>query len=222
MDSKFLPLQTATEWVNIGQNNGWHNGFQCIFHENESANVYFTSTRTEWLDIPKQYAVLEQGEDQTLLAQPINPDYDGYMATKPLFAKTIIDSALAISNPPAFIDIGCGKGHVLFQARGHYSRLIGIDIEQQYLDDASLLFREAELSCQKAEEFVLPDVQAHIYIFNPFKNSILTKFLDLNIENIKRNNSLILYNNYTNADHVLLSYGLKALDNYPVRRLYGF
>lgn len=221
-DPAYDIFNTATKWVNYGQVRNWHSGFQCIMHESNIANIHATPTRTEWLDPAKQYSILEQGEDQTVLAQPINPDYDGYMATKPLLAKTIIDRALAISQPPAFIDIGCGKGTMLFQARGHYSRLVGIDIEQQYIDETSLLFQEAELSCQSAETFLLPNVQSHIYIFNPFRNSVLKQFLDLNIDNIRNNNSIILYNNYSEADHVLTSYGLKTLIEFGPMRFYGF
>lgn len=127
----------------------------------------------------------------------------------------------AAAKDPAdsFIDIGCGPATVLNYVYKNfaYGDLGGIEkyFYQQAVDnrvDNSMWIEGVD-----ATSYHLPDRKSHIYLYNPFDNMHLITFLELNVETLRRNNSLLLINGRYAYDHVLRYYGAKVGDELPGR-----
>jgi len=101
-----------------------------------------------------------------------------------------------------FIDIGSGKGKACLYAgtKQSFNKIIGVEfslslvtIANRNKDKASsknIIFINAD-----ASEFELPNQTNFIFMFNPFDNVILEKFISNNINHFKIYNSVIAYAN---------------------------
>lgn len=89
----------------------------------------------------------------------------------------------------AFIDVGCGKGRVLFVAAEYdFSQIIGIELSKDMHDQCAQNIQGFKMTRQKchaissrnenALDFVLPDENIALFMFNPFSEAILAPFLD--------------------------------------------
>lgn len=87
-----------------------------------------------------------------------------------------------------FVDLGCGKGRVLFLAADYpYKRIIGVELSRE-LQGTALSNISAFRACRPASpditflsrdaaQFVLPDDPLVIYMFNSFPASVLLEIL---------------------------------------------
>ena len=87
----------------------------------------------------------------------------------------------------AFIDSGCGKGRALLLAReAGFSRCFGVELSPLLCDIARSNFPGAEIVCCDATEFDFPPVDSVIYMFNPFWNPVMDKFVAHLEESLRR------------------------------------
>lgn len=116
------------------------------------------------------------------------------------------------------IDIGSGLGistnYIYLKYK--FKSVIGIDINQELVNHARLINKDLQIN------FYVKDVSSLllqynkkyiIYMFNPFGFKTLKTFLDLNIENFKKNKSLILYANDLYINEIDKNYNVQILRN---------
>lgn len=78
----------------------------------------------------------------------------------------------------AFIDVGCGKGRPLILAREQgFGRIIGIEISEALCGIARQNAPFAEVICVNAADYEFPPQDSVIYMFNPFREPIISKFV---------------------------------------------
>ena len=87
-----------------------------------------------------------------------------------------------------FIDLGCGKGRVMFMAaRYPFARITGVEFANELAQVAVAnigRFRDPFQQCRAlqvltmdAADFEIPSGKAVIYLFNPFETEVMTAFL---------------------------------------------
>ena len=88
-----------------------------------------------------------------------------------------------------FIDVGSGKGRVLFMASElPFNRLIGVEFSielnriaesnlKRFAANSSLAEKKIELVCCDALELELPREPTVLFLFNPFDGEIMAKFI---------------------------------------------
>jgi len=106
-----------------------------------------------------------------------------------------------------FIDIGCGKGKQCIYARKYYkfAKSYGIDFSSTLVEIANnnltkVGYKNIEFICADAAEWKILDGDSVVFLFNPFNNVILEKFLLNNIDHFKSYNSVIAYANDIHID----------------------
>jgi len=87
-----------------------------------------------------------------------------------------------------FVDIGCGKGRVLFVAEYcGYKRLTGIELDEELINEAETNLQQYKLrknsseihfAHQNALDYCYEDEPTVYFLFNPFNESVLGKVLD--------------------------------------------
>ena len=209
-------FNNVTDWYINGFNLGWIKKAGCVKHELE----YPTAVLKSFLhaDI-KDLNILKTEFNAFNGASSLINKMDGYFPSYPDSVKLLIKES-QFSPSKTFIDIGCGKGLPFYVASTFdiYSSYIGIDIDQGCLNECLLnnnvIKDRLNLFNTTASNYVLPNTNSHIYMFNPFNNEVLTTFLNNNYKTIKENKSLILYNNDYIAKHVILSFGFKGIKSF--------
>lgn len=105
------------------------------------------------------------------------------------FVPWYLRSALAPSDvlpTDVFVDVGSGKGRVLFYVARHYPfwRVIGVESEpalHQVAEDNLRHLRGAhrpiELVNEDAVDWQLPDDATHVFLYNAFVGSVFTGFM---------------------------------------------
>ncbi|SER02507.1 class I SAM-dependent methyltransferase [Actinokineospora terrae] len=86
-----------------------------------------------------------------------------------------------------FVDLGCGKGRVVLLAAAHpFRRAVGVDFSPALVEVARenvtrytgpVRARAVEFEACDAAEWVVPDGDLVIYMFNPFGPQVLTRVL---------------------------------------------
>jgi SAM-dependent methyltransferase len=101
-----------------------------------------------------------------------------------------------------FIDVGSGKGKACFYAatKGSFKQIIGVEFSRPLVDVANLNkmnFGATNISFLNADAavFSLPKGNNLVFLFNPFGEVILQKFLENNIDHFRQSRSLIAYAN---------------------------
>ncbi|MGN5479150.1 hypothetical protein ACTMU2_26115 [Cupriavidus basilensis] len=104
-----------------------------------------------------------------------------------------------------FIDLGSGKGKACFYAhmRKPFSKIVGVELSEKLNVIANhnlAKFRSGSasnifFSSIDATEFELPETSNLIFMFNPFDDVILRKFVSRNLEHFRRGTSMIAYAN---------------------------
>lgn len=101
-----------------------------------------------------------------------------------------------------FIDLGSGKGKACFYAatRFRFRKIIGVEFSGPLVEIArdnaakfgvdNIFFVNAD-----AASFCLPPGNNLIFLFNPFGESILRKFLESNMDRFRQSRSIIAYAN---------------------------
>ena len=105
-----------------------------------------------------------------------------WLALKRTFAE------LQINGDDVFIDFGCGKGRVIFEAAKHpFRRVIGVEISPQLAHVAreNVKRGRAQLRCQDVEvvradvlDFEVPDDATIVYFFDPFHADIFSAVVE--------------------------------------------
>lgn len=210
---QYYELSFIHNWMNIGLQNGWIEKLGCVEHELDRFNFILN------LDDP---ILINPDLLPPLTHKPENKEYYEHQISLKHTAKLLFSEGQKVLPTKSIIDIGCGMGWVLELAKDFgYTELSGIDVQDELIDIAKNKV-DANLLTIPAEEYFLPEKQMHIYMFNPFNNNILNKFLQNNIENIKRNNSCILYNNNFTAHHLMLDCGLTNMYSNAFLGIYKF
>ena len=103
-----------------------------------------------------------------------------------------------------FIDIGCGNGIPLIYAykKLKFKSYSGIDLISDYINitkkniKSSLGSTSIKIIHADAANFVLENKSYFLFMYNPFDEVIMTKFITNNYEILIKNNSVIAYSNY--------------------------
>lgn len=169
-------------------------------------------------------------------------DFDGYIPRDALIAKSEFALANATAYSAAnranvnalirqarktghhfdgFIDIGSGKGKVCIHVAREFNfkKIIGIDFSRPLVDAAEknlsrVDFGNVRFFCADATEWQIPGGNHIVFLFNPFNEAVLEKFLKLNMNHFKKYDSVIAY--YVDAHRsVLARLGFKTLFRSP-------
>ncbi|RDK07022.1 class I SAM-dependent methyltransferase [Cupriavidus lacunae] len=127
-----------------------------------------------------------------------------------------------------FIDLGSGKGKACFYAhtRRPFGKIVGVELSDKLnaIANGNLeKFRSGSASNisftnADATEFELPDASNLIFMFNPFDDVILRKFVSRNLEHFRKGRSMIAYANDVHRA-TLEDFGFTAVFRNPRRKL---
>jgi SAM-dependent methyltransferase len=99
-----------------------------------------------------------------------------------------------------FIDIGCGKGQQCIFVARHYKfdGVYGVDFSEPLIQIAKrnvskTSYKNINLSIADAVDWKIPDGNCIVFLFNPFNQIILEKFVRTNLRHFARFQSLIAY-----------------------------
>jgi hypothetical protein len=142
---------------------------------------------------------------------------NGYQAAYYRNIKTLIMKSLQIEkNLKVFLDLGSGLGKALEIANGTniFESVVGVELDENLHKASTRNFAQPS-ECVKllnidAGNYKMENSSTLVYLFNPFDNIILKKFLLKNIENFAKNKSLIAYLNHKYND-VLIELGFEAV-----------
>lgn len=130
-------------------------------------------------------------------------DRYGYEAVSCLNLRTLINEAVRRRRRfDNFIDIGAGKGKACFYAAKQYDfkKIVGVELSDQLLQIAEFnreKFHASHIAFVQANaaEFVLPPGDNFVFLYNPFDDTVMEKFITANIDHFKKYNSIIAYAN---------------------------
>ena len=119
------------------------------------------------------------------------------------YFKSLLRHAMSIEKQPKyFIDVGCGKGKQCIYAKKYFNfeQVIGIDFSKELIEVANnnlskLNYNNIDVFVADALEWKLPDEYCLIFLYNPFNEIILEKFISNNINNFKNFGSIVCYAN---------------------------
>jgi SAM-dependent methyltransferase len=99
-----------------------------------------------------------------------------------------------------FVDVGCGKGQPCIFAKKYFGfpNVYGVDfsaplIEVANRNLANTSYQNVHFLVADATSWKLPNGNTLVFLFNPFNEIILEKFLTLNLDHFARYRSLIAY-----------------------------
>lgn len=130
-----------------------------------------------------------------------------------------------------FIDIGSGKGKVIFYnciIDAPYKKYIGIEIDNEFNDIAINNLKTININITKDIKFiesdicdyVIPDSPCIYYFYYPFNKSIFDIFINKNIEKMKQTKSLVVilfepeydFGRFTNDEPIYNKYKTKIYE----------
>lgn len=183
-DSRFNEISSTQGWLDYGMNQGWITTIGCIEHELKEFNFAFVLDEKEWHTV-----------------ESLNLDY----------IAELLDMAQFKSKCDTIFDIGCGTGNILNMSFDHgYKEALGIEVRPAIYDVANSNTK-LKVYNEDANNYLLPDRRMHLYMFDPFSNAILNNFLKNNIENIKKNKSILIYANAFSGHHLVTKYGMHSI-----------
>lgn len=101
-----------------------------------------------------------------------------------------------------FIDIGSGKGKACFYAlkKQLFKKVIGVEFSKELVDIANenqkiIGVTDIDFLNVDASAYILPDEPSFIFLFNPFDQTVLERFLQNNINHFNAQNSVVAYAN---------------------------
>jgi len=120
-----------------------------------------------------------------------------------LFYELLIKfSELNLNMPDYFIDIGCGKGKQCIYALKyfHFKKAIGIDFSPDLIaiaknNSEKLELKNVDFLHADASNWYIGNEKSIVFLYNPFNEIILEKFLVNNISHFIRNKSYVCYAN---------------------------
>jgi SAM-dependent methyltransferase len=124
-----------------------------------------------------------------------------------------------------FIDIGSGKGKACFYAlkKQLFKQVIGIEFSKELIDiaiknqniiDAS----NVNFLNMDASNYTLPDEKSLIFLFNPFDQIVLERFLKNNMDHFAVQNSVVAYANDVHRN-VLAKMGFETIFRNQTRKI---
>jgi SAM-dependent methyltransferase len=144
--------------------------------------------------------------------------------------RTLVQQGLR-ANPALrqFVDLGSGKGQACFCAsiEHPFERIVGVEFSEPLVETAQRNLQQFEARHPGAPiEFVARDAGEHrlaeaptlVFMFNPFDEVILQRFLQLNHDHFVRHRSLVAYANDVHRS-VLRQQGFDAVYRDPARAL---
>jgi SAM-dependent methyltransferase len=160
-------------------------------------NFFFTKKYSLDFDglIPCSQLIVESGFSQ------INGG--AYLAYGSHYFKSLLRQAISMEKKPKyFIDVGCGKGKQCIYAKKYFNfyKTIGIDFSKELIDIAkknlsNLNYKNIDFIVADAIEWKLPDEYCFVFLYNPFNEVILEKFILNNINHFKNHGTIICYAN---------------------------
>lgn len=158
---------------------------------------HFMFTRRHSLDfdgfIPREKLVAESAES---LANSNN-----YRPYTNFHLKRLLQEALKTGIPfENFVDVGCGKGQPCIVAKRYFDfpNVYGVDFSQPLIEVANrnlakTSYKGIHFLVADATNWKLPPGESLVFLFNPFNEIIMEKFLTLNLDHFTRYRSLIAY-----------------------------
>jgi SAM-dependent methyltransferase len=158
---------------------------------------HFVFTRRHSLDfggfIPREKLVAESAES---LANSNN-----YKPYSNFHLKLLLQKALSTDIKFAnFVDVGCGKGQPCIFAKKYFEfqNIYGIDFSEPLIDIAKrnlakTSYKNVNFLVADATSWKIPNGNSIVFLFNPFNEIIMEKFLALNLDHFARYRSLIAY-----------------------------
>lgn len=124
-----------------------------------------------------------------------------------------------------FVDIGSGKGKACFYASQHmpFSRVLGVEFSAPLVKIArrnSARFGKSHIVFEEADatNYTLPDSPCIVFMFNPFDDVILRRFLEHNQAHFARWNSVVAYANDIQRA-VFSHHGFETVYRDPFRKI---
>lgn len=124
-----------------------------------------------------------------------------------------------------FIDIGSGKGKACFYAhfKGEFKNIIGIEASKPLVDIAEankniIGAERIDFLHMDATDYILPKAANLVFMYNPFGEVVLEKFINNNMEHFKQGNSIIAYA-YDTQKSVLTRLGFETAFRNQTRKL---
>jgi SAM-dependent methyltransferase len=158
---------------------------------------HFAFTRRYSLDfggfIPRENLVAESAES---LANSNNyRPYSNFHLR--LLVQQALNTGIKFVN---FVDVGCGKGQPCIFARRYFDfpNIYGMDFSEPLVEIAKrnlakTSYKNVHFLVADATSWKIPNGNSVVFLFNPFNELILEKFLTLNLDHFTRYRSLIAY-----------------------------
>jgi SAM-dependent methyltransferase len=171
------------------------NKFKSVIRESELYNriVFIKNLRGRLYDLRHN---IETAGDARLEDLNVNGADIGssaeYVATDAKAVKEVFENFRIEHERFTFIDLGSGKGRVLFIASDYpYKRIVGVEFAEELHETAQKNIRtyrsknrkcrDIEAVCLDATRFEFPAEPLVIFLFNPFRGQVLQKVIK-NIE----------------------------------------
>jgi SAM-dependent methyltransferase len=123
------------------------------------------------------------------------PDRENYHPTPWLALKRVLRQD-EVTDQDVFIDFGCGKGRILYQAAMYpFRRVIGVEISPDLAQIArdniqrslpKLRCRDVEVVTADVVNYEVPDDVTLVYFFDPFHGEVFAALLDRIIASLRR------------------------------------
>lgn len=125
----------------------------------------------------------------------------------------------------SFVDLGSGKGKACFYAARHgsFESVIGVEFSHPLVEVASSnrqrVREAARIRFERADasNWTLPDHNCLVFLFNPFDEVVLGRFLEHNHRHFLQHDTLLAYANDVHAAE-LAQRGFQLLFRNPLRR----
>ncbi|MBU0744817.1 MAG: class I SAM-dependent methyltransferase [Gammaproteobacteria bacterium] len=126
-----------------------------------------------------------------------------YQAVPIKYLEILFDLLQHDSPYTHFIDIGCGKGRACFYASQKYKQVTGIDFSKNLIANAQENLKSYSgtingkiiFELRDASLYDLPNETSLIYLYNPFDEYVLRKFIKRNMGHFLNYKSRIAYIN---------------------------
>ena len=99
-----------------------------------------------------------------------------------------------------FVDIGCGEGRACFFASRYFQKIIGLNSSPALIETANKNLQNFTGERQKidfllanAATFQLPEEECVVFMFHPFDEVVMGRFLETNYRHFSRYHSIIVY-----------------------------
>lgn len=156
--------------------------------------VFIKKLRGKLFDLKHNIDTASEAELGDLKIESENIKYGAkYIGSDPKVIRELFDGFNIKHEDFVFVDLGSGKGRVLFVASDYpYKKIVGIEFAEDLNEIAQRNIKKYRSKDQKSEDiesicidatkFEIPNEPLVFYLFNPFSEKVLTEVLK-NIEN---------------------------------------